>query len=635
MSGQVDCKIHPICQLCIEDHMAKYKDETEFKIKCTGICEPEQIIPKELRVLYSEEDLEVAESLYDPVRWAWRNFNWEPRVSREEFGAVRYQEMMLRCTAKRKALRLGRQSGKTEAICVLMLFKAFVNENYKVLVITPYRSQIELIFKRIKELIFQSTDLSNSVKREVANPYHEIELFNGSYIRGFTSGSKTSQGAGAVRGQPADMIVLDEADYLTTDDINAVVAILNSRPHCELYASSTPTGRRDHFYRWCQKAPNYREFHFPSYVIPHWNEELEEELRASLTEAGYVHEILAEFGEEEEGVFQVKYREAAEQDYFYRDITPDNQKYVVGIGVDWNSSSIGTEIYIVVWDKTTQRFLGARALTVSRIGWTQLKAMEEIKKLNREWSPDFIYVDEGYGATQVEVMRAWSQAEAMVKGPNHPDGKLAERLKPINFSSKIEIPDPLTKQMVKKEMKPYMVENAVRMFERGLFSFPKTDEILKDQLGGYVIQRRTQLGKPVFGPREERIGDHRLDALMLAFLGFHLEFSDLLKLHFTSKIAFAQNLRGPRKTKPEVGEGDTVVRDLQADKRKNPRERLMPDDRSQLVTNVGFSPRRVVGKITDTRRLWSYPGFMRDQPPPSVPKKKTYRRRLRPSRSKF
>ncbi len=633
MTGQADCKLHPICQLCVEDHMTKYKDEKVFKIKCTGICEPDQAIPESIRVLYTPEDQEIAESLYDPVRWAWRNFNWEPRVSKEEFGSVPYQEMMLRCTAKRKALRLGRQSGKTEAICVLMLFKAFVNENYKVLVITPYRSQIELIFKRIKELIYASPDLSSSVKREVANPYHEIELFNGSYIRGFTSGSKTSQGAGAVRGQPADMIVLDEADYLTTDDVNAVVAILNSRPGCELYASSTPTGRRDHFFRWCQKAPNYREFHFPSYVIPHWNEELEEELKASLTESGYVHEILAEFGEEEEGVFQVKHREAAEQSYFYREMQSDPTKYVVGVGVDWNSSSIGTEIYVVVWDKTTQRFLGARALTVSRIGWTQLKAMEEIKKINREWDPDFIYVDEGYGATQVEVMRAWSQGEAMVKGQHHPDGKLAGRLKAINFSSKIEIPDPLTKQMIKKETKAYMVENAVRMFERGLFSFPKSDETLKDQLAGYIILRRTQLGKPVFGPREDRVGDHRLDAMMLAFLGFHMEFSDLLKLHFTSKIAFAQNLRGPRKEKPE--EGDTIVRDPQADKKQHPRQRLMPEHRSDLVTSVGMTARRVVGKVTDTRRLWSYPGFMKDQPPPANPKKRTYRRKLRPSRSKF
>lgn len=621
------CRDHPICQVCVQQQTDKYKDEG-FRIKCQGICEADEILPEEVRLLYNEEELEMAESLYNSVTWAKRNFGWEPRVSKD---GIAYQEMMLRCTSKRKALRLGRQSGKTEAICVLMLFKAFTQENYKILVITPYRSQIELIFKRIKELIYQSTDLSASIRREVANPYHEIELFNGSYIRGFTSGSKTSQGAGAVRGQPADMIVLDEADYLTTTDVNAVVAILNSRPHCELYASSTPTGRREHFFRWCQEAPHFKEFHFPSYVIPHWNDELEMELRASLTEAGYVHEILAEFGEEEEGVFQVQFRELAEKSYDYQDIEPDHKRYVFGLGVDWNSSNIGTELYIIAWDKNTQRFVGARAYLISRIGWTQTAAMEKIKELNRIWKPAFIYVDEGYGATQVEVMRKWSKEQRLTRGLEHADVRLGEILRAVNFSAKIEIPDPLSSIMIKKDTKSYMIENAVRMFEREIFIFPKSDTVLKKQLAGYVILRRTQLGKPIFGPREDRIGDHRLDAMMLAFLGFHLEFSDLVKREFINKIAFASNLRGPKQEKPDPG--DTVVTGNK--KGDTPREKLKPEDRSALVTQVGITSRRTVGKVRDNRNLWSWPGFMRDGPPPTNPKKKTYTKRLRPKRSKF
>jgi len=624
------CRTHPICQKCIARHEKHYKDEG-FKVKCQGICEADDLLPEEVRLLYDEEEIEMAESLYNSVIWAKRNFGWEPRVSKD---GIEYQEMMLRCTSRRKALRLGRQSGKTEAICVLMLFRAFVNENYKILVITPYRSQIELIFKRIKELIYQSPDLQNSVKREVANPYHEIELFNGSYIRGFTSGSKTSQGAGAVRGQPADMIVLDEADYLTTDDINAVVAILNSRPHCELYASSTPTGRREHFYRWCQESPHFKEFHFPSYVIPHWNDELEMELRAALTEAGYIHEILAEFGEEEEGVFQVKFRELAEATYEYADIQPDHNQYLFGMGVDWNSSNIGTEIYIAAWDRQIKRFIGARAYTVSRIGWTQTVAMEKIKELNRIWKPAFIYVDEGYGATQVEVMKQWSIGQRQNKSLDHPDCRLGEILKPINFSSNVEIPDPLSNKMIKKDTKSYMIENAVRMFEREIFIFPKSDATLKKQLAGYVILRRTPLGKPVFGPREDRIGDHRLDALMLAFLGFHMEFSDLVKRQFIYQVAFASNLRGPKSFKPSPG--DTVVVDSRKKKEDSLRELQKPEDRSEMVTNVGIaSHRRVVGKVRDNKNLWSWPGFLRDGPPPTRPRGKTYSRRLRPKRGKF
>jgi replicative DNA helicase len=430
------------------------------------------------------------------------------------------------------------------------------------------------------------------------------------------------------------MIVLDEADYLTTDDINAVVAILNSRPHCELYASSTPTGRRDHFYRWCQEAPHFKEFHFPSYVIPHWNDELEMELRASLTEAGYIHEILAEFGEEEEGVFQVQFRELAEQPYVYSDIQPDHERYIFGMGVDWNSSNIGTEIYIVGWDKETKMFVGARAYTVSRIGWTQTAAMEKIKQLNRKWQPSFIYVDEGYGATQVEVMKLWSKDQQQKKALHNPDCRLGEILKAINFSSNIEIPDPLTNKMVKKDTKSYMIENAVRMFEREIFIFPKTDDILKKQLAGYIIQRRTPTGKPVFGAREERIGDHRLDAMMLAFLGFHLEFSDLVKREFVSRIAFAGNLRGPRKEK--IPEGDLVVNNPHDKKENHPRNKLMPEDRSGMITQIGITgSRRVVGNVRDTRNLWNWPGFLKDAPPPSKPRGKTYSKRLRPRRGKF
>jgi len=633
--NELTCKTHPICQECIAWQLEKYPDN-DFIVKCNGICDSEDIIPEEVRLMYSEDDLRLAESVYNPVIWAYDQFGWEPRVAREEYGGARYQELMLRCSAKRKALRLGRQSGKTEAICILMLFRAFTNSNYKILVITPYRSQIELIFKRVKELIYQSSDLSNSIKREVANPYHEIELYNGSYIRGFTSGSKTSSGAGAVRGQPADMIVLDEADYLTTDDINAVVAILNSRPHCELYASSTPTGRRDHFYRWCQMAPNFREFHFPSYVIPHWNDELEQELRHTLTEAGFLHEILAEFGEEEEGVFQVAYREAAETDYLYGDIQPDPDKYLAGIGVDWNSSNIGTEIYVMLWDRNTGRFLGARAETISRVGFTQLKAIERIYRLNRQWDPAFIYVDEGYGATQVEVMKVWSQEQALTKGLNHPDSKLASRLKAINFSSKLEIPDPITRQLIKKDTKSYMVENAVRMFERGIFIFPRSDDTLKDQLAGYIIQRRTQLGKPVYGPREERIGDHRLDAMMLAFLGFHLEFSELVKMQFTHNIGFAKGLRQPRKYGPQPG--DTVVIDPREKKSKSPRQKLMPEgSRDEFVTEVGVASnvRRAGGRKGPPLPLWNWPGFMKDGPMPTRKKPTVYQRKSRPSRSKF
>lgn len=48
---------------------------------------------------------------------------------------------------------------------------------------------------------------------------------------------------------------------------------------------------------------HFKEFHYPSTCNPNWGPKMEEEFRAQLSEQGYVHEILAEFGSQETGVF--------------------------------------------------------------------------------------------------------------------------------------------------------------------------------------------------------------------------------------------------------------------------------------------------------------------------------------------
>ncbi len=93
----------------------------------------------------------------------------------------------------------------------------------------------------------------------------------------------------------------------------------------------------------------------------------------------------------------------------------------------------------------------------------------------------------------------------------------------------------------------------------------------------------------------------------------------------------ASGLRSPKAEKPDPG--SMVVTGKK--KEDTPREKLKPEDRSELVTQVGITSRRSVGKVRSTRNLWSYPGFLRDGPPPTSPKKKSPTRRLRPKRSNF
>ena len=87
-------------------------------------------------------------------------------------------------------------------------------------------------------------------------------------------------------------------------DFDSVTAIAAERADIGICMSSTPTGRRSQCYKACTyKAMGYTEHYHPSTHNPNWGPAMEAELRAQLSESGYVHEVLAEFGTEETGVF--------------------------------------------------------------------------------------------------------------------------------------------------------------------------------------------------------------------------------------------------------------------------------------------------------------------------------------------
>jgi replicative DNA helicase len=176
----------------------------------------------------SPQELELIEILIDPVRFAKYHFDWEARW---------YQKEMLRSKAIRKVSRCGRRIGKTDVLCVHALWYAFTNENAVVLVATPYESQVKLIFKRIREFLAKSEEISSSVVQNTKHPEY-IQFGNGSVISGFTAGTRSGAEGGSMRGQRADWIILDETDYLSDGDIYAISSIAIERPDFGIWASS-------------------------------------------------------------------------------------------------------------------------------------------------------------------------------------------------------------------------------------------------------------------------------------------------------------------------------------------------------------------------------------------------------------
>lgn len=496
--------------------------ESDFQI-CSLIHEEMQV-SEEAEKLMGADDMAFANFLYNPVLWTQTELGWSARW---------YQDYMLKCTAFRKVSRIGRRAGKTEAICVNMIHYAYTHENVSVLVIAPYKNQVGLVFDKLDTFLSKSDSLKSSIKRNTKNPYR-VEFYNGSRILGFTSGTRTGSKSTGIRGQDAHMILIDEADYLSTSDFEVILAIQASRPDVLIWASSTPTGKREMFWRFCTDPElGYKEFHFPSSVSPSWSTQTERLERAQYSDAGYKHEFEAEFGDIAEGVFLRKFVDACLQNYDMEKVrkSPDS---LYTIGVDWNTAGNGTCIIVTEWNKNLNAGKGAFKTVCKKVitqeDFTQVRSCEEIIELNNIWNPEFIYVDQGYGHTQIEMLRKY--------GIEHPLSGLANKVKGIYFGDKMEIRDPVTKQIVKKHMKPFMVNLAARRMEDGQIILPESEDIkngLVGQIRDYLIIRTTAMGQPVYSDEN----DHAIAAWMLSILAATMEFSDINKQNRNVSIGIA------------------------------------------------------------------------------------------------
>lgn len=91
---------------------------------------------------------------------------------------------------------------------------------------------------------------------------------------------------------------------MTEADFDSVMAIAGERRDITTFMSSTPTGKRSKFYFACTNPDmGFTEHFHPSTHNPNWGPDMEAEFRAQLSEQGFVHEILAEFGAQDTGVF--------------------------------------------------------------------------------------------------------------------------------------------------------------------------------------------------------------------------------------------------------------------------------------------------------------------------------------------
>jgi hypothetical protein len=464
----------------------------------------------------------------DPVVWSREFLGIEPRV---------YQILILRDPSLRKVLRAGRRLGKTVSLAITLLHYSYTNKDGRSLVIAPMKSQVELIYQELVRMASKNEVVKNSITRKVTSPQFMIQFSNGSTIRFFTSGIRSGGKSDVARGQEAHLIILDEMDYMHNDDLDALYAMLQKtaedQPDKVMIGASTPTGRRERFWQWCM-SPRFKEFYYPSYVNPFFSKEQEEEFREQYNPSAYRHEIEADWGEDSEGVYP---RKLVDQSFispgweYIPEVVSRNSFFT--IGVDWDKYGAGTNIVVVeTCDENYEdsRFRGKSRVfyreEIPKSDFTLTKAVDRIIELNELLQPMHIYIDRGYGDVQLELLKKY--------GHEHPKSMLKERVKGISFSETIDIKDPITKLNVKKEMKPFMVNNLRDFLEKGSIFFPESDEELYMQLISYVVVRTTSVGRPVFEASGSAM-DHAHDALMLALLAITQNYGEF------SKASFAKN----------------------------------------------------------------------------------------------
>jgi replicative DNA helicase len=480
----------------------------------------------------------LAQIMSDPVLWAQAFLRtFDPKTKTIVPWTARwYQVEMLRDKSTKKVYRCGRRIGKTETMVVEMLFQAFANKNFRVLMAAPYENQIRNMFTRLSELIAESPLVKEAVVGNTKNPY-KIEFANGSKILGFTTGDDAS----SIRGQKADWIYIDEIDFMSEYCFEVVAAVAIERSDIGITVSSTPLGKRSHFYRMCTD-PNmkYSQHFHPSTHNPNWNAEMEAELRAQLTAEGYVHEVLAEFGTQEKGVFnKTKLDEATKVlDYAYNELdffqkkkcAEENREPIMymynksdkppknifrTMGVDWDKYQASSSILILDYDMTLGKFKVFKRYELPRAEYSYDVAVKTIIELNDLYNPSWIYCDKGSGEYQVEALHIY--------GDQHPRSGLKAKVKPWSFANKLDIMDPITKEMDKKPLKSFMVNQLQIAFERDRMVLSPWDNVLLKQLVDYEVEKTTESGIHKYTSENE----HFVDALGLAYLAMVLEFKNI------------------------------------------------------------------------------------------------------------
>lgn len=251
--------------------------------------------------------------------------------------------------AKRKVFVVGRQSGKTTTAAALSL--GAMADGRRVLYAAPTADQTGAYWDSISRWTAKAVAAGHMLRHETTRLITYPST--GGRIR-----AKTAWNADTLRGDNADLLILDEFALMDPDAWYEVGAPMLLRYDGTAIFIFTPK-RKNHAHAMFVKAlqdadgGRWRAWHAPSHVNPHLSAAALAEMTSDMTEDAYRQEILAEFLENDGAVFRnvaaclVPARAIMPGLWRGEDEPDAHDGHRVVIGVDWGKVGDYTAVSVV------------------------------------------------------------------------------------------------------------------------------------------------------------------------------------------------------------------------------------------------------------------------------------------------
>jgi hypothetical protein len=202
-----------------------------------------------------------------------------------------------RSPAKRKMVACGRRFGKT-LLAATIAARGLLAKR-RVLYAAPVQTQTDAFWKYCTEWL--TPLLPYGLRKN--ETLRLLEMPGLGAIR-----ARTAFHADALRGDYADILILDEHAYMDSDVWSAVGAPMMLDSNGDAYFFSTPD-LRNHFYLMFRQAEadttgRWQAWHGSSFDNPYLSPEVIRDLSKDMTDEDYRQEIMAEFLEGEGAVFR-------------------------------------------------------------------------------------------------------------------------------------------------------------------------------------------------------------------------------------------------------------------------------------------------------------------------------------------